>query len=251
MAWYAKQVNSYSRQSIEAIANATETISTLRTYYNFSFRSCCAILGNIGDEGGYNPWRWQGDNVQNVNSISATVGYGLFQYTPPTKYINSDNYNAYYGVGYAPNFSDQVGSPNDGNAQLHYMGDNFYSTYANSQYNYQQYKPYWDQAGIDIDNFYWITDDEMKTGVYESTGTEISIANLTGAFMLCWERPSYSGSASHYNRRVDDAVWWWEQFHDDPPGPGPGPGPGPDPPTPPPYNPPGKMKLWMMLRHFL
>lgn len=243
MAWYAKSTNSYARNSIEGLSNAIETVNTLRTYYGFSLRSCCAILGNIGDEGGYNPWRWQGDNVQSVNSISATVGYGLFQYTPPTKYINANNYTAYYGVGYAPNFSDQVGSPNDGNAQLHYMGDNFNTSYSNSQYNYERYKEYWEPAGIDIDEFYWITRDEMKSGLYSSTGTEISVADLTGAFMLCWERPSYAGSASHYNTRVNEAVWWWEQFQDDPPGPG----PDPPTPTPPPVYNISKLKFWMTI----
>lgn len=243
MAWYAKTTGLYGINSAEAIANVTEIVNSLQGK-GFSLRSACAIAGNIADESGYNPWRWEGDNVQSVNSISSTVGYGLFQFTPPTNYINSTNYSQYINDGYAPNFSDQAGNPSDGNAQMEFMEDNYYSSYFNTQAGYNRYEPYFTAAGIDISQFYWITEDEMKSGVYTSTGNEITIANLTGAFMLCWERPNQVYAPSHYQPRVDAAVHWWDYFNDNPPTP-------PDPPVPPPIPPypPRKMPLWMMLRH--
>ena len=40
------------------------------------------MMGNAYGESGWNPWRWQNDTY-NVNN-----GYGLFQYTPASGYLN-------------------------------------------------------------------------------------------------------------------------------------------------------------------
>lgn len=244
MPWYAKQVNGYLTSSAEATANATETVNILQGR-GFSLASCCAILGNIADEGGYNPWRWQGDNVQSVNNISVSVGYGLFQYTPPTKYINATNRDRYLQDGYAPNFSDYPGDPQDGKAQLEFMADQFTSSYfdittGSGQIRYNNYYPYFQALNppIDITPWFNISAAEFQTGQYFNTSTDIPLEDLTGAFELCWEGPAYSGAATHYAPRINAARYWADYFDLNPP----------TPPTPVTRK---KMPLWMMLRRYL
>lgn len=51
-----------------------------------STNAICGMLGNMQHESGLNPGRWQNDDVGN-NSL----GYGLVQWTPATKYFNYVN----------------------------------------------------------------------------------------------------------------------------------------------------------------
>lgn len=61
--WYAKAAGAYSRTSDEAIANAKEIYGIL-SGLGWSLNAVCGMLGNMGAESGYNPFRWQSDNVQ-------------------------------------------------------------------------------------------------------------------------------------------------------------------------------------------
>lgn len=54
------------------------------------------MIGNACAESGLNPWRWQSDKVNYSN------GYGLFQYTPASGYINIYGRTSTY---FAPNLS--------------------------------------------------------------------------------------------------------------------------------------------------
>lgn len=262
MPWYAKQLGGYNRDTTEAIANATMIVNALQNR-GFSLLSACAILGNIGNEGGYNPWRWQIYNGQeNCPTVSQFEnwsvaearlhGYGLFQYTPANKYINSSNQSYYFNVGYAPNFSDSAGDPSDGNAQLQYMADNFDGTYSDintqiGQIRYQNYNPYFQALTPPIDILPWfnISSGEFITGHYFNSSTDIPLSDLTGAFELCWEGTGYSGATAGYFIRADNAEYWWNYFNDNPPGPGPGPEP-PGPPVPPPTS-RRKTPFWVLI----
>lgn len=248
MAWVNKAIGGYSTGSGEARTNANKIVDLLQPY-GFSLRSICAILGNIQGESGMNPWRWQGDRVQSVNSISSSVGYGLFQFTPPTKYINSTNYNQYYGVGYAPNFSDQPGGQYDGSAQIEFFNDGYYNTWIVAQSNYDYYYTEFSLIGIDISTFYWTTSAEFKSGA--KNGVDMPLEYLTGAFELCYERPRDIYAASGYEARCIYTTEWWSYFQNEPPTPDPDPPLPPDPPTPPPHYSTKKMPLWMMLRRYL
>lgn len=49
----------------------------------FTLNAICGMLGNMEVESSLNPGRWQSDDVDNTS-----LGYGLVQWTPATKYIN-------------------------------------------------------------------------------------------------------------------------------------------------------------------
>ena len=263
MPWYAKTYGGYARDSSEAIANANMLVSALENR-GFALSSCCAILGNIGNEGGYNPWRWQiyqgQENCPTVSEFENWTdaearlhGYGLFQYTKANKYINSINASRYASDGYAPNFSDQPGNATDGNAQLQYMVDTFSSTYYDinttpGQIRYSNYDPYFQALNPPIDILPWfqISYEEFKSGKYYNSSNNIPLDDLTGAFECCWEGVGYSGATSGYFIRKDNAQYWWNYFNDNPP-----PTP-PTPPTPPPPVPPPtsrrKTPFWVLIK---
>lgn len=142
--WFCKATGQYEKESDEAFNNC-ELIYGILDGYGWTLNAVCGVLGNIGAESGYNPWRWQGDKVQlSTGSPWTGIGYGLVQFTSSKddtshKYI--DNPNAQAMSGYGPNFSDKTGSRNDGNAQIQYL--NQYADYiSTSAYNlsYAQFK---------------------------------------------------------------------------------------------------------------
>lgn len=117
----AKKYGGYARTSTEAIANAQEIYSIL-FYAGWTLNAVCGVLGNMGAESGYNPWRWQNDEVGlSTGSPWTNKGYGFTQFTPASKYIDSDNAKSI--LGYAPNFADKVGNASDGSAQITFLND--------------------------------------------------------------------------------------------------------------------------------
>lgn len=112
--WHAKPSGSFSVGSQENIDNATMIASWCRSN-GFSDSAIISLLGNIQGESGMNPWRYQSDYN------GPTGGYGLFQYTPKSGYLNSGGYG--YGYPYfAPNRSVTTVTngalPTDGICQL-------------------------------------------------------------------------------------------------------------------------------------
>lgn len=138
MTWYAKNTGSYIIGSIEADSNATEAMNILMNDFGWSFAACCGLFGNIDSEGGWNPWRWQDDNVISRSAALADHsqgsihGYGLIGWTPAGKYqfnnhtVNGvvlfPNYDQESYYGYGPNWSDVSGIPEDGAAQIRLIG---------------------------------------------------------------------------------------------------------------------------------
>lgn len=211
--WYAKQTGSYSRDSAEGKANATEMCNALISA-GWNLKSVCAMLGNGAGESGLNPWRWESDDVptyseyQNWTSEEAlSHGYGLFGFTPASKYIEGGRSFA----GYAPNFLDSPGNPSDGNAQTLYFKGTVESSWSQGLYSY--YKDDFEAIGVNIDDFYFITFAEFTSG-------NNTIDNLVGAFELLYEKPADWAAASSYFARVDNANYWYEYFSNNPPTPG-------------------------------
>jgi hypothetical protein len=60
-----------------------EYIYKALTHEGWSLSAICGMLGNMQYESSINPGRWQSDDVGNTS-----MGYGLVQWTPATKYIN-------------------------------------------------------------------------------------------------------------------------------------------------------------------
>lgn len=135
--WHAKASGAYARDSVEAYDNAMEIYGILSAR-GWTVNAVCGVLGNMGAESGYNPWRWQSDSIgASTGSPWTNKGYGLVQFTPASKYIN----NATGLTGYGPNFSDKVGLVTDGQAQMIYVDENadYYKT-ARYPLTYEQFK---------------------------------------------------------------------------------------------------------------
>ena len=221
MAWYAKKTGAYARDSNEAISNA-QAIYSLLFGRGWTLNAICGLLGNIHKESGYNPWRWQSDRVgASTGSPWTNKGYGLVQFTPAGKYINS----ARGYDGYGPNFSDKTGSPSDAYSQLVYV-DTQEGYYQTSAYplSYEEFK----HSG--------------QTPEY-----------LASAFLYNYERPA--DPASTEGERREAARYWWNLLSGGLPEPDPG---DPDPPVPPDPEPdpgPGpitgdrnrKLPIWMYI----
>lgn len=199
--WSAKVYGGYDRTSAEAKGNAQEMANTLQAA-GWSVKSVCAMLGNGAGESGLNPWRWESDDVPTVaqyqgwtSSEAMSHGYGLFGFTPASKYIEGGRSYA----GYAPNFSDQSGAPTDGNAQTLYFRETVATSWSHGLYDY--YKDDFAAIGVNIDDFYNMSFAEFIAGA-------ASIENLVGAFELCYEKPADWAAASSYKTRVDNAKYW-------------------------------------------
>lgn len=126
MSWHAKATGAYSYTSTEGLENA-QMIYNILNARGWSLNAICAVIGNIYGESGLNPWRWNSDNVQAKGSTQS-IAYGLVQFYPYTKY--ADNTNAQAITGFGVNYSDQVGSTSDGNAQIIFVDE--YGDYISS-----------------------------------------------------------------------------------------------------------------------
>lgn len=136
MTWHAKATGGYGRLSQEATDNAQEVASMLIDQYGWTLEAVAGCLGNMQYEVGFNPWRWQSDNILSqsaARSAGSSNGYGLIGWTPARKYqFNNATWNGvvlFPGYdqesypGYGPNWSDVPGLVTDGAAQTKLIGE--------------------------------------------------------------------------------------------------------------------------------
>lgn len=214
MSWHAKTTGGYIASSIEGRENGTE-IANVLLLAGWHIDSVAALLGNGAGESGLNPWRWESDVVPTVAQFRAWTpaqaqshGYGLLGFTPASSYINDINAGRY--TGYAPNFADAGGSPTDGAAQIAYFNETVEPNWLHALYTY--YKDDFDAIEVNIDEFYWMTFEEFKSGAF-------SMPQLVGAFELCYEKPADYAAASSYAHRLSQALNWKAYFAEHPPQP--------------------------------
>lgn len=181
--WHAKVRGEYARTSNEAIENAKLIYQYLGSL-GWTLNAVCGLLGNIGKESGYNPWRWQGDKVgATTGSPWTNKGYGFVQFTPAGNYINSSI--AKSADGYAPNFSDKSGNASDAEAQLYCISTNFNGGYfINPKYNFP------------------LTWTEFKASTEDA-------GYLAKAWLHNYERPKDQGTSVE-NVRAEEAEYWYE-----------------------------------------
>ncbi len=205
MAWHNKNTYGYVRTSPEAIDNATMVYNILSAL-GWHLKPICAMLGNVEQESGYNPWRWQSEVVLPVgDSRIGYIGgpntahaYGLCQQDPAAKYIDRPYAQAL--PDYAPNYSDRQGGQNDGTAQLQYLHWICSDTSAGEWSN-----PWGSSYYMPFAQF--IVDDTH------------TVEYLVHTFLVGYERGGWSDT------RVTAANYWYNYFSDNPPEP-------PEPPTP-------------------
>lgn len=216
--WYAKPSGSYGINSDEAVNNMFEIYNLLHD--EFTDEAIAGILGNMGAESGYNPWRWQGDKY------GAKRGYGLVQFTPASGYI--DDYGVGF-IGYSPNLSvsgtTPGATPEDGKAQTYVIKH--------------------DRAGKYIDRRSWCDYYDLSNTYPFSRYKQITdIQEATIAWLFNYEAPA-DRSQTVANYRVSLANTCYTIITGNPP-PSPTPTPYPPSPTPVPPKPIGGRKLPVM-----
>lgn len=132
-----------------------------------------AILGNMHAESTMNPGRWQNNDVGNPS-----VGYGLVQWTPATKYIEW--------------------------CEEQNLGD--YSTMDNnlSRIIYEV-----------ENNLQWIPADNYIWQFEEWTRATAPVDEMARAFMLCYERPKDQSEDAQAGR-ARLALYWLENISSEP-----------------------------------
>lgn len=84
---YGEYYGSYYTESGALTTNQMKTNATYINKYlsneGWSKNAIAGLLGNMQAESSINPGRWQSEDVGNTS-----LGYGLVQWTPATKYIN-------------------------------------------------------------------------------------------------------------------------------------------------------------------
>lgn len=118
MPFYAKPSGGYSISSTEGTSNIV-AIHEYLSAIGYSDDAIVGLLGNVYGESALNPWLWEN------NTVSYSNGYGLFQFTPASEYINAS-----WIPNHAPNESTseaQPGaSPDDALGQLYaFANDSF------------------------------------------------------------------------------------------------------------------------------
>lgn len=191
MSWYAKPSGAYEIDSNEAKNNMLE-IATILQNYNFTKETQAAVVGNAYGESGLNPWRWEGDEVDEYG------GYGLYQYTPSTSYING----ATAIQGYSPNLSTSQqtsgATPEDGKAQTIVFAENTIGKWIPDCWRGD-----WDKN--EYPELYTLHQTILSTygdGTYLSLNNFKNITDLyqaTFAFLACYERPLYPNMTARYS----------------------------------------------------
>ena len=249
--WNAKNQGGYTIESTQAKENMSEIGDYLmglepnQEGHLWTIDAVSAMIGNMLAEGGLNPWRWEGDYVASTIELAEWYrryhldpsdpdystdilrhGYGLVGFTPATDYINSNNASTLSQYGYAPNFSDSPGYATDGAAQMIYIVDNFAYWWGNVNGTVaanikRNYADTFERMGFNetmIDNIAWMTREDFIQGLRPSGNTAL-LFELTAAFMVHFEQPSYDPDVNHLDTRIGYAYEVQEYFEDNPPTP--------------------------------
>lgn len=213
MTWHAKPSGYYSYTSSEGLDNIYEMNGTMG---GATLEARAAVIANSFHEGGLNPWRWQGD------TYGLSRGYGLFQFTPASGYINSS------WPTKAPNLSTTEitagADPSDGEAQCEVMATDYLGKWVSSCW-----RSYWDIQTYN--NLYAYRGEVLRRW---GSGSSISMAQFfqcqdldaaTFIFLACFEGPAIP----NFSTRQSTAAIIYQILGGVPPTP---PTP-PEPPTPP------------------
>lgn len=179
--FYAKPSGGYSISSIEGTTNIKRIYDYL---HNEGYADNCivGILGNVYGESALNPWLWE-NNTYNLNN-----GYGLFQFTPASEYIN-----ATWLPDHAPNTDPSQtvagADPDDALGQLYALVNDTFGKWLNTCW-----RSYWNPS--DYPDLY--TKRTYILNTYGS-GSSLSMAQFKTiydysdacfAFLACYEGPA-------------------------------------------------------------
>lgn len=179
MAWHAKPSGGYSINSVEGQDNIFEMAACFPAWTD---EAKSGAIGNSVHEGGLNPWRWQNDSQSSVSS----GGYGLFQFTPGSGYINSG------WPGISPNLSvssiTSGATAADGQCQCEVVGTDYLHKWVSNCW-----RSYWDLQTYNA--LYAYRQDVLNRW---GSGSSITLAQFgqcrdidaaTFIFLACFEGP--------------------------------------------------------------
>ena len=227
MSWYAKPRGAYYYNGTEGKSNILE-IGAYLSRNNYTVEAQSGVIGNVMAESGLNPWRWQSD------SVSLTGGYGLFQYTPASGYINLS------GIpNHSPNMSTNQqtsgATPEDAEAQLYVFVNNTLGKWVSTCW-----RSYWDTT-----TYATLYQQRQRILTEYGDGSRISMTQFaqinnvwdaTFVSLACFEGPLLPNMSARFGNA--------QQAYEILTG-------SPIPPTPPPvptYS--SNLKIWMMIKPF-
>ena len=188
MAWHTQVSGGYALGSQESIDNAVQIYNVL-SGFGFGYNAICAVLGNIGYESGYNPWRWQSDYIVSTTqtsyiNTSSGHAYGLLQFDTAGRYINNTTARGY--PEYGPNFANQTGSQFDGIAQLKFL-------------NNIDCQPYPGNGAY------------IPTAAYPETYAQFKVSNANMNYLTAAWEYNYERGTWDY-QRVTHAQYWFDNL---------------------------------------
>lgn len=221
--WHAKPSGAYLWNSAEGQDNILEMVSNWPAW---TVEAQAAVCANSVHEGGLNPWRWQGD------SFGLSRGYGLFQFTPGSGYINSGF------PGITPNLSTTQqtagATPEDGQSQCEVLATDFLGKWVSNCW-----RSYWNPQTYPA--LYAYRQEVLNRW---GTGSSISLAQFgqcqdlnaaTFIFLACYEGPR----VPNYEVRKGTAALIYEFLTGSPP---------PTPPQPPTPGPGSGVPAWLLMK---
>lgn len=181
MPFYAKPSGGYAINSTEGESN----IIAMHAYLHvngFVDNAIIGILGNVYGESALNPWLWEN------NTVSYSHGYGLFQFTPASEYINAS-----WIPNHAPNESTteaQPGaSPDDALGQLYALVNDSFGKWMGTCW-----RSYWDPSDypdLYVKRSYILNTYGDGYGITMNDFKRISdYSDATFAFLACYEGPA-------------------------------------------------------------
>ena len=181
MPFYAKPSGGYAINSTEGTSN----IIAMHAYLHangFVDNAIIGILGNVYGESALNPWLWEN------NTVSYSHGYGLFQFTPASDYINAS-----WIPNHAPNESTteaQPGaSPDDALGQLYALVNDSFGKWLGTCW-----RSYWDPndyPDLYVKRSYILNTYGDGYGITMNDFKLISdYSDATFAFLACYEGPA-------------------------------------------------------------
>lgn len=178
----------YAKPSGGYAINSTEGITNIKRIYDYlhsrGYADSCiiGILGNVYGESSLNPWLWEN------NTVAYGYGYGLFQFTPASEYINAS------GIpDHAPNLSvsqQTAGAdPDDALGQLYCLVNDTFGKWMP-----YCWRSYW--SASDYPTLYDIRTSILNTWGNGSTLTMsqfkaiTTVSDAVFAFLACYEGPA-------------------------------------------------------------
>ena len=202
--WNAKPSGAYALQSAAGKENILE-MSKVFSERGYTDEAKAGVTGNVMAESGLNPWRWQGDTV------NTSMGYGLFQFTPASSYLNKADTLTYYAPNMSTSEVTEGATPTDGIAQLI-----AFDTDLLGKWNRYLWRPYWDKT--EYADLYqealrildtWGTNRTLSMSQFKQINV---IYDATLAFLGCYEGPAVPNMSA----RLDYAEAAYEIIHGSP-----------------------------------